>query len=742
MEKNNNTNLFRHPKKQLASFFQRFRPYLPGILNLSAASLLILYLCIFSYQNYKRELISTEQEQLLTMAQTVGKSLVHYVGQELDSMDLYYSSLEQWVTDNHGLTALEAASHFLEKKTALYDAVSIYGPDKRLLSQQGSMQFAPASLPDTDTAAICGKWLSPGGWYQMYIARRFRLGGQEYTAVYAMNLNEIHRQIVAPVKIGKGGYSVVKDSSLSIIMHHAPSQIGMDAVYDRRLRYPQLDLGDLFRWINRQKLNSEGCDIIQSYIWDTPSLEPQKRIVAYTTIHLPGEDWIVNSTLPYEELERPLNSMVIRLAGISLIFLCILIFYVYIMTRSQMRAEGQKKEIEYLKEINAGMELLRHKEEEIQHYQRIQSIGQMSSHIAHEFNNYLTPVIVYGELLEGDPTIGPPQQEMVHGILNSAGQAADLSRKLLDFSRQDSGVALTTINLTEDVQNACKIIRQLTPQPVVFHTEITKTPLYISGRKGMMEHILMNLSNNAFHAMEKTNDRENHLVVSLTPDTPLGQGKTPEMGQSLSEWVLLSVKDTGCGISKDAMDKIFEPFYTTKRSGKGTGLGLSVVRNIMTACAGHIEIESALGAGTTFKLYFPRIQESPAHRPSRTKKIQKIVVVDDDPEIFKTLGMFLRNAGYQCECCGHPAAVLSHIQQQKGYCDAILTDYAMPSMNGLEFAGLVRKLNPEILLILMSGMEDARFEWYLKNKYIDHFFLKSDLANLLLPTLEAAHPQA
>ena len=287
-----------------------------------------------------------------------------------------------------------------------------------------------------------------------------------------------------------------------------------------------------------------------------------------------------------------------------------------------MRTESQKNEIEYLKEINAGMELLRRREEELQHYQRVQSIGQMSSHIAHEFNNYLTPVFVYGELL---------------------------------------------------------------------------------------------------------------VALEADPALPSGPEALPEMPEK--GWVLLSVADTGCGISKDVLDKIFEPFYTTKRSGKGTGLGLSVVQNVMTAVGGQIRIHSVPGEGTTFFLYFPRTEEKQGNA-SAQKPVRRIVVVDDDTDILKSLKIFLESRGYHCTCYDHPAAVLSRLQQQKDFCDAILTDYAMPSMNGLEFAQVVRKLDPGIRLVLMSGAEDVRFEWYLKNKFVDAFVLKEDLSRKLPEALQ------
>ncbi len=714
---------------------QQHRIRLLGFAGMAVASTLTIYLSVVSYTGYRSELIEMEQAQLLTMAQTVGKSLVNYINQELDSMDLFFSSLgisggqnQTSGKQNQTADAVSAVKFYLDQNIELYDAIACYADDGRLLFKEGDMEFDPQTLSSETQAAICGKQYCPDGRYQMFVSRRFFLGGQAYTTVYAMNLNHIYSQIVAPVQIGKGGYSIVKDSSLTIIMHHASDQIGMDAVYDRELRYPDLDLSDLERWVNSQKTDPEGYDVISSYIWDDPTLRPEKRIVAYTTIHLPGEDWIVNSTLPYRELDAPLNGMIFRLGSMTGLFLFLVALFTFVITRSLMRAESQKKEIDYLKEINTGMELLRRKEDEIQHYQRVQSIGQMSSHIAHEFNNYLTPVIVYGELLGNDPSISTDNKGLIRGILDAAGQAAGLSRRLLDFSRQDSGTALTSINLTEDVNKACSVIRQLAPPSIIFETDIPETPLYISGRSGMVEHLLMNLSNNSFHAMEK--QEEGRLLVTLTTDlqNKTGADKLPVTPDH--DWLLLAISDTGCGISKDAMDKIFEPFYTTKRSGKGTGLGLSVVRNVMTAVGGQIYIDSTPGAGTTFLLYFPR-KDAPSAKPESERPLRKILVVDDDPDILKALDAFLKTSGYRCECYDHPAAALSRLQENHQLCDAILTDYSMPSMNGLEFAEIVRKLNPKIRLFLMSGMEDARFEWYLKNSFIDEFILKSELSQRL-----------
>ncbi len=716
---------------------------------------IIFYFSLFFYRNYRQELVAVEQNQLLVMARTVGQSLVNYLNQELEVMDLYFSEpgLGNSADDQD---IRKAAAAFMDKKDGLYDGMACYDSRGSRIFEAGILDFDYREAPDSQEAVICGKKLSPKGWYQMFISRKFEWNKEPCTVVCAMNLNRIYQQIVAPVQIGKGGYSIVKDRDLVILMHHASSQIGIDAAYDRNVRYPQLDLQDLFEWVTMQQNQKEGCSIIHSYVWDDPELPPERRIVAYTTIHVSGEDWIVNSTLPYEELNEPLSRMIRRLLGMSALFLFFLVVFVYFMTRLLMREEAQKREIAYLKEINQGMELLRRKEEEIQRYERMQSIGQMSSHIAHEFNNYLTPVMIYGELLEGDNDISPQNQELIHGIVRSVEEAAALSRRLLDFSRQDSYGERICQDLRREAAEACQVVDRMAPENVSLVTDISGDPLWTQGNKGMMSHLLLNLSNNAFHAMEgrdgvltvrlfrmeKKDVREDSRKVFLDgisekvqkdlaeqiPNDGWGDLSQDFTEDFQGEWAVLTVTDTGCGISREALDKIFEPFYTTKRSGKGTGLGLSVVRNVMEAVKGRIRITSRAGVGTSFILSFPLTEQSdPEDRGQERQGFRRLVVVDDDPKVLKALDAMLRGVSVKAECCSHPAAALALLQKRRNDYDMVLTDYQMPSVNGLELAAMVRRLNPQIRLVLMSGLDDSQFDWYLKNGMIDDFIPKTEL---------------
>ncbi len=717
------------------------------------------------YQNYRHQAISMEESQLLTIAGIVGDNLDSYLEQKIHQIDLIYRSEgmpEDWVRID-GLT--ERTDFFLKENGNLYNWVTVTAPDgsvTRYAPGQSMMvtkigrgkstdqtdgrtdeaQPARASdasanvieqsghpttggsigTPDVDSksaedseanadtehpARITGKQISPvTGWYEMYIGKEIDTKEGLYQLCFAMNLETLYKNSVAKVKIGKNGYSVVKDQNLYIIMHHAKDQIGLDALFDRERLYPELDYSSMHAWLEKQANEDSGTGVIDTYDWADETHPRLQRVVAFRAIYIQGERWIVNSTLPVTELSTPLDDMMMTMIGIVFVYIMLLGVIVVFVLQTRFQAATQEKEITYLKEINRGMEAVARKNEEIRHYQRIQSLGMMSSHIAHEFNNYLTPVMIYSELLENDESISAENKEMIHEMLVSVDRASDLSKQLLAFARQDTGVRLERLNFTEEVLHAAGIVEQLAPAVITVHTDITEMPFYILGRKGMVEHILMNLCKNAFQAMEKTERKE--LRIEL------------KGGQ---DHLVLRVSDTGCGISEDAQQKIFEPFYTTKGSRHGTGLGLSVVRNILGSIGGTIRVESTLGEGTCFIMEIPLCEEGDADSPKRLKPISRIAFVVREEKRWKSL---VASSEKTIDFYDHPAALIDRIQKDTAAYELVIAEYTLSTMNGIELCEVIRRLNPEIRLILLVKQGGADYEWYLNNGMIDRFILTSE----------------
>lgn len=717
------------------------------------------------YQNYRRQAIAMEESQLLTIAGIVSDNLDSYLEQKIHQIDLIYRDEgmpEDWVREN-GLT--ERTNFFLKENGNLYNWVTVTAPDGSVtryapgqsmmvtkigrgtatdqtdgrsdeaqpacasdvsanVIEQSGHPTAGGSIgtPDVDSkstegseanadnehpARITGKQISTvTGWYELYIRKEIDTKEGLYNLCFAMNLEALYKNSVAKVKIGKNGYSVVKDQNLYIIMHHAKDQIGLDALFDRERLYPELDYSSMHAWLEKQANEDSGTGVIDTYDWADETHPRLQRVVAFRAIYIQGERWIVNSTLPVTELSAPLDDMMITMIGIVFVYIMLLGIIVAFVLRSHFQAAATEKEITYLKEINQGMETVARKNEEIRHYQRIQSLGMMSSHIAHEFNNYLTPVMIYAELLENDESISVENKEMIHEMLVSVDRASDLSKQLLAFARQDTGVRLERLNFTEEVRHAAGIVEQLAPAAITVHTAITEESLYILGRKGMAEHILMNLCKNAFQAMEKTERKK--LRIELKG----GQGH-----------LALRVSDTGCGISEDAQQKIFEPFYTTKGSRHGTGLGLSVVRNILGSIGGTIRVESTLGEGTCFIMEIPHCEEGDADSPKRLKPISRIAFVVREEKRWKSL---VASSEKTIDFYDHPAALIDRIQKDTAAYELVIAEYTLPTMNGIELCEVIRRLNPEIRLILLVKQGGADYEWYLNNGMIDRFILTSE----------------
>ena len=392
------------------------------------------------YRQYRAQVIETEEGQLLTMAGIIGNNLNTYLEEQLNQIDLFYAQ-EAEADHRMQIDDIEArTAYFLKDRGGLYNWITVrepggnrfwYEPGKTAVREpaeqgtdltqkvaQNERQLSEDIQRNGDAQAwISGKAISDQtGWYELYIQKEVPSEDGVCTLTFAMNLETLYQKIVAPVKIGKEGYSSVKDQNMYIIMHHAKDQIGLEALDDRMKKYPDLDLSSMNDWLKKQAKDASGTGVVDTYVWDDPGLARVQRVVAFQSIYIQGERWIVNSTIPIRELSGPLDSMMTMLTGAVFLYILLLVMATVFLLRNHFRAETQQKEITYLKEINQGMEMLAQKNSEIRHYQRIQSLGMMASHIAHEFNNYLTPVLIYAELLENDDSITPENQEMIHEI--------------------------------------------------------------------------------------------------------------------------------------------------------------------------------------------------------------------------------------------------------------------------------------------------------------------------------------
>lgn len=332
--------------------------------------------------------------------------------------------------------------------------------------------------------------------------------------------------------------------------------------------------------------------------------------------------------------------------------------------------------------------------------QKLESIGRLAGGVAHDFNNLLTVILGYAELLE---TTGPMRLDDVREIRRAGERARDLTHQLLAFARRQV-ISPNTLDLNALVHDSSRLMSRLLGEHISVTTELGAGLWLVRVDGPQIGQVLMNLAVNARDAMPEGGNlsiaTSNVNVENHAPGNPtLPRG----------EHVLLTVHDDGCGIPTENLPHVFDPFYTTKAAGEGTGLGLSTVYGIVKQCGGHIDVQSKVGVGTTFRLYFPRAQPTKSATPSalparkRTRGHESVLVVEDDVTVRSLTARCLADVGYNVLVAESPTDALRLCAEAQGKIDLLLTDIVMPGMSGRQLATQITDAHADVQVLFVSG---------------------------------------
>jgi len=335
--------------------------------------------------------------------------------------------------------------------------------------------------------------------------------------------------------------------------------------------------------------------------------------------------------------------------------------------------------------------------------QKMESVGRLAGGVAHDFNNLLTVINGYAQMLLGDLGPANPMREGLEEIRKAGERAAGLTAQLLAFSRKQV-LQPRAISLNGVVAAMQPMLARLVGEDVEVRVVLSVEECVVRADPHQMEQAIMNLAVNARDAMPLGGK----LLIETAGvewDSVCAQ---LHAGAHPGRYVLLAVSDTGQGMDEATRLKVFEPFFTTKGVGKGTGLGLSTVQGIVAQSDGHIEVYSEPGAGTTFKIYLPRVAEAVAAdvRPKVVAPLrgtETILVVEDQSEVRDYAAAALESLGYRVLKAGSAAEAMTICERGAERIDLVLTDVVMPGVNGLELAGRLAKLRPGMRILYMSG---------------------------------------
>src|SRR6267143_1166841 len=382
--------------------------------------------------------------------------------------------------------------------------------------------------------------------------------------------------------------------------------------------------------------------------------------------------------------------------------------HVIVVRLSGRPVTGAEQPAEELEIIAEDITDRRQLEEQFRQAQKMEAVGRLAGGVAHDFNNLLMVINGYTEVLLEELNAGSAMYQKVQSIQQAADRAATLTRQLLAFSRKQL-LELKVVDVNSVISDMERLLRPLIGENIELITRLSTQAGHTRADAGQLEQVIMNLVVNAKDAMP-----EGGKLTIQSSDVTVRQNFSEHRFIQPGRYAVISVADTGHGMDTETQSRIFEPFFTTKEKGKGTGLGLSTVYGIVKQSSGYVFAESELGAGTTFYVYLPRVEESTEElSPAKSQQndaggCETVLLVEDEESVRELVRLTLASRGYHVLEAENGECGLRIAESFKEHIDILITDVVMPGIGGRELARKLLLLRPGISVLYLSGYtEDA-----------------------------------
>ncbi|MDO4555856.1 MAG: ATP-binding protein [Lachnospiraceae bacterium] len=679
------------------------------------------------WKQYSTAILNLQKDQMLNTVDSVANNLEHeLLNYQNDTNSLYTLAVNAYKQGNIDDSSY-ILTQYLSNKSDTVKALAIWDEQNNLLAGQNTLvytaEYGQYTMENQTTLTI--KKDRQDDLYFVFEEK----GDDDTTLELAVSVRTYYEKLISELHIGSNGYLVVKSSTGTILMHPEEEQWGIDVIEGRETLYGIEELQSLKDMISEQLKGETGVSEYESYWWGNDALPRVRKISAYTPAYVGNDFLVVSAVIDYDDIFNPMFRGFVGIGAVFLGIAVVLIVFLFVVEYLFIQKRKSQEEILYLKDLNEVLEKTRQSEEIITHQQRLQIMGTMTGGIAHEFNNMLTPVMGYSELLLDMVPPDSEEYDCVKEIFDASERAKDVIQQISSLSRKNMETVFSFIYVKRLLNRTIKMARTVCP----VNTQITVDESFekegFLGNETQMKQVFLNLCVNAFHAIGNGKQGTLDIHGNVESRNQIENLHNIQMDHEWDNYVCIRITDNGCGMSPETVEQIFTPFFTTKKIGQGTGLGLSVAEQIIHNHKGYICVKSQLGEGSSFYIYLPLTEERSINQVSlksdddSSDELIQILAVDDNGKVLKLLQKEFARLKINVQTVTTPEKARAILQ--KDTFQLILIDQTLAeNQSGINFAMSIRNQYPEMIRILMVDQVKKEIIEALQQKLIDAYVNK------------------
>lgn len=650
------------------------------------------------WKEYRDTLMKNQEKQLLLTTRILSENM----GMAAEEYEESLKFLAGITESQDGADAARLYQEFIDTQESFICNLYLEDPDGNLTESVKTVVIRSSQMltQSSEKNSIYMEKDSFGKIYNVY-KRELDNGGKICLMIDA---EKYYQKLISGIRIGSNGYIVIKNSEGTIIMHPDVEQWGISVIEGRKKLYPDLDYSSLEKMVEEQNSGKEGISEYYSYWWTDAKRPRVQKISAYSPVEMGDSFWVVSAVIDYDDLYAPIAEGFLKMVFIFIGILAAVGISVFLFWRVMKDMRRATREINDLKEINEQLEKMHRSEENIAHQQRLQIMGTMTGGIAHEFNNFLTPIMGYAELLMMELPEGSDEQDSAKEIYDASEKAKDVVRQISSLSRKNVETVYKSIPMKKLMTRALKMIDSVCTPQVHLESDLQIEEENILGNSTQLNQVLLNICVNAVHAIGK-NPGTIRVSCEAEKKEEVNAAVAEKLSGAWKNFIHIQIRDDGCGMDKETLRQIFDPFFTTKKGGEGTGLGLALAEQIITSHKGYLYAESEKGVGSTFHIYLPVLdmEHMPQNVQNISRKDYQIVVADDNAKVLQLLKKNFEKIGIQIQTCMKREELQKCLEQQEA--DVLVVDETMEDCSGVDFCMSLAGRYPDMLkLIIIDGV--------------------------------------